>query len=192
MSLHKMFGRKQRVPQEFEGEEGSLLQENYNRMGQKSLLYKFCAVSGETEGIKQQNAILTSKLDEFKIKFANSQDLEKRYKELKADKKAASDLNKDLEKQVTHYHMKLQNQIALEEKCKAAEEERQKLVRKRRHLEQEIVELNKKFKDHEALENEYQKMKTENKSMKAERDAACQLRDALRGNIQELQKNKAK
>lgn len=81
-----MFRCKHIIPQEFDGGKPTL-QENYRGQGQRSLLYKFCAVSGETEAIKQQNGVLTAQIDELTIKLANSQDLQKKYKGLKAKEK---------------------------------------------------------------------------------------------------------
>lgn len=102
-----MFQRKHVIPKEFH-RDNTLLQENNKDKRQKSLLYKFCAVNGETEAKKKkQNCTLNLQIDELNSKLANSQDLQHKYKELKADRKAANDLNKNLEKQVHELHFKL-------------------------------------------------------------------------------------
>lgn len=68
-----------------------------------------------------------------------------------ADRNAAGDLNKDLEKQVVGVRIKLQNQTVVEEKCRSAEEDIPNLVRNNHIFEQEIAEINRKFKDQEEL-----------------------------------------
>ena len=169
-----MFWRKS-----FVADKERLLQDDEDKE-QRRVFQKFCSVSEETEATKQQNQTLNLRLDELRSELASGQDLQNKYKELKAERKRVSDLNKYLEKQVRKFQIQLQDQMALEEKLKSVEEERQQVVQNNKILEQQILEINLKLKDREALEEEYKVVKAENKTL-------TQQNNVLQQEVQDLQ-----
>lgn len=102
----------------------------------------------ETDAIKHQTRTL-----KHKQKLRNGQDLQDKYKQLKAERSAASNLNKLLEKQVRKLTSKLQAQTALD--LRRTKEEIENLIRKNSILQQEIIEISKKLNDHKVMEEEY-------------------------------------
>ncbi|CAJ1054212.1 Hypothetical predicted protein [Xyrichtys novacula] len=134
-------------------------------------LNKCYSVQQDTEPLLQQQGILTSQIADLNSRLTTGRNLDEEYKLLKANKKAALVLNKDLESQVKRLRSQLQAQIALEEKHKAGEEEKERLQEKNTSLKLQVEELQKKLKDKKVLEEEHKLAKKENKALTQQNSA---------------------
>lgn len=66
--------------------------------GTSGLLSKCCSLDNDIQTINQQNSTLTQERDGIYTRLENGACLKKRYRKLKAEKKAASDMNGHLKK----------------------------------------------------------------------------------------------
>ncbi len=123
---------------------------------EKKLHDKIFSIKQEIKEIKQRNSGLHSQMDELNSKL-NSQDLQKVYEGLKAEKKARSDLHQSLEQQVLNLRRRLSAQMPLEEKCRSTQEEIQNFGEANNKLREEIQQINSKLKDCKELEDELKK-----------------------------------
>ncbi|CAK6959952.1 hypothetical protein F2P81_012259 [Scomber scombrus] len=156
-----MFCRKHTIPQEFEGDNIQLLHSSSSEQH----FCKFCKVHEETEAMDGQNDILAGQIDELKAKLEDSYMADLSYKQIKAQRKAATELNRKLQKQVQQLRNQLQLQTDLEEKCRSEEIDRQAMIRQtsNRLLENKNAAINNRFRHREALEEQIKLKKSDNK-----------------------------
>ncbi|CAK6959945.1 Hypothetical predicted protein [Scomber scombrus] len=172
-----MFRRKLTIPREFESDNLILLSSSTDHV------CKMRKVREETEVIDQQNKILAGEIDHLKSKIDETYIAELSYKEIKAQRKAAGELNKKLEKQALELRNQLQMQKDLEDKCRSEETKKQRLITANRLFNSHIVELQNRLENIKNLEDEYKVLKATNKTMSQQQDVLQQRAEELRQRV---------
>ncbi len=149
---------------------------------EKKLSDKISSITQEIEEIQQRNSSLHSQMGELNSKL-NSQDLQKVYKGLKAERKATSDLHQSLEQQVLHLRSRLSAQIPLEDKCRSTREEMENISKANDRLRQDIQQMSSKVKDCKELKDELKKTKSEKKTLMQENNVLQREVEDLRKRI---------